>query len=92
MTLQLLTCYPLYHYISYVPISGIQHFSSKTVDLVTVVISCTTQHFSHFSPSAFGIFPRVDVLTSRIHLVLLRVMTAYARRQSTGFVSLTGVH
>jgi len=32
----------------------VEHFSGKTVDLVTVVISCTTQHFSHFGPSAFA--------------------------------------
>jgi len=45
----------------------VELFSGKTVNLVTVVISCTTQHFPHFGPSAFGIFL---VLTSRIHLVL----------------------
>ena len=55
-----------------------------------VVISCTTQHFSHFGPSAFGIFPRVDV--THPPGAAASDDSAYARRQSTGFDSSTGAH
>ena len=48
----------------------------------------TMQHFSHFGPSAFGIFPRVDVTPG----AAASDDSAYARRQSTGFVSSTGAH
>jgi len=68
----------------------VEDFSGKTVDLVTVVISCTTQHFSHIGPSAFGIFPRVDV--THPPGAAASDDSAYARRQSTSFVSSTAVH